>query len=328
MKFLKKSITLLNLLALFIISIINYNTIYSQNKVLVEVFTNSHCGPCGTSYNYMNNNVKNQNLNENLIFIYHHVSTYQDDKLYQESRSFSNPRAQYYGNIAGTPTYFVNGKKLNNYTTISNEVNLELAKNSILNMNSKVILQNNKLLINSNIIPNISGTYSINHAVVEDIIYKGRNGVEDHKNVMRNLNPSVSGKLLDLINSTEINNQNEINLDPIWNLEKLSIIVWIQNPTSKEIMFSTIIPYSSFETAMSLDDETKNLVLYPNPVTDFFQIQNIEVKEVTIYDILGNKFILQTNNNKVDVRSLVKGSYKAEILDNNNQKHLYQFIKE
>ena len=301
---------------------------YGQNKVLVEVFTNSHCGPCGTSYNYMNNNVKNQNINENLIFLYHHVSTYQDDKLFQESKSFSIPRAQYYGNISGTPSYFVNGRKLNNYTTITNEVNLDISKNPTLNMSSKVIIEENKLIVNSNIIPSVSGNYSINHAVVEDINYRGRNGVEDHKNVMRNLNPGVTGKSIELSNSIEMNNINEINIDPIWNLEKLSVIVWIQNPTTKEIIYSTIIPYSSFENPMSIENLTNSLVLYPNPVTDYFYIQNNDIKEVTIYDLLGNKTIIQTIDNKVDVRAFAKGTYKVTFVDKNNLKNAYKFIKE
>lgn len=318
------------------------NLSYSQKKVLVEVFTNSHCGPCGSSYNYMNNNINNKPIKDNFIYIYNHVSTYNDDKLYQESKNFSNPRAGYYGNISGTPTYFVDGKKLSNYTTIESEVNSSLNKTSLVSISSNVEINSNTLIVKSNLMPTTSGTFKINYAIVEDVVYKGRNGVENHKNVMRTINPTVSGENISLKNSEELQTNIELTIDPIWNTEKISLITWLQDPNSKEILNSTIVPFANFKNPQSIEHDSKignnmsnvnftKFRIFPNPTNNIVSLNfmsNVSGDgKVEMIDINGN-ITYKTNINvnlginnfnlESNYLNLPKGVYILNLIYNNS----------
>ena len=68
----------------------------------------------------------------------------------------------------------------------------------------------------------------------------------------------------------------------------------------------------------SLSDLVK---IYPNPVTDYLQIKsnNIEVKKVSIFDYLGKRVLMKTNNfDVIHVSHLSKGIYFVKIDTNHS----------
>lgn len=312
-----KNITknLIILLSFFVI----VNSSYAQKKVLVEVFTNSHCGPCGSSYNYMNNNINNKPIKDSFIYVYHHVSTYSDDKLYQESRTFTNPRANWYGNIQGTPTYVVDGKKLNNYTTIESEVNSQLAKSSDVNVMTKVTLVDNQLMLKTEINSMSDKNYLLNVAIVEDVEYKGRNGVATHKNVSRALPTTFSGTNISVSANQIYTSNNELNVEGIWNVDNLSVVTWLQDPMTKEIINVQETNKSEFATKLGIEDNEMNFSVYPNPSIDvlnidFNNVNNLsETANLIIYNLAGNKLLEE----KVSLNNGIN-NFQINLLNNTN----------
>ena len=80
-----------------------------SRKVLVEVFTNSHCPLCPGAHNTLDNYLAGPN-GEKISYIYYHmVYPYADDLLYQQSMEGSDARDQYYNPVAATPRGFFDG---------------------------------------------------------------------------------------------------------------------------------------------------------------------------------------------------------------------------
>ena len=83
----------------------------------------------------------------------------------------------------------------------------------------------------------------------------------------------------------------------------------------------------NFQEAFRLLDVPKNSIktnyqLYPNPASDFFQIDfDNEKLTINIYDILGKKVInriITKEKPRVQISHLSKGIYIVEINDNGN----------
>ena len=77
----------------------------------------------------------------------------------------------------------------------------------------------------------------------------------------------------------------------------------------------------------SIEDNAKNVFIYPNPVADFIQVSNLtEKKNGAIYNILGAKIkdVNIANNEKIDVRELNGGLY---FLRFNDTKKTMRFLK-
>lgn len=70
----------------------------------------------------------------------------------------------------------------------------------------------------------------------------------------------------------------------------------------------------------------KNLSIYPNPATKFLNINNDNVKNVYIYSLEG-KQLLSTSETKVNVESLVKGTYLVKIVLEDGTQISDKFIK-
>lgn len=71
-------------------------------------------------------------------------------------------------------------------------------------------------------------------------------------------------------------------------------------------------------------DQISKIRIYPNPATDFFRVDNSNKENINIevFTLLGAKVISQTSNNiniDVDVRTLAKGIYYVQIINNDSQ---------
>lgn len=67
--------------------------------------------------------------------------------------------------------------------------------------------------------------------------------------------------------------------------------------------------------------------LYPNPVTDFVQIETSEaIKEVIVINALGQQ-IRKGNSNKIDFSGYSTGVYIIKISLENNMTHTQKLIK-
>ncbi len=110
---------------------------------------------------------------------------------------------------------------------------------------------------------------TINYVVVEDVYYKGGNNISDHKNVMRKIvNPQGDSFTINYNESKNL--ETTITNNSVWDLNKVKVVVFIQNKSTKEVLQSESISYSEFGIT-SIEDEkvlsnSFNLEQnYPNP---------------------------------------------------------------
>ncbi len=79
------------------------------------------------------------------------------------------------------------------------------------------------------------------------------------------------------------------------------------------------VDYSSI-AHIRINEDEKNIYLYPNPTTGIINIENISGKnndfKIFIYDILGKKITTQSTDNQIDISNFDKGIYFIEILSN------------
>lgn len=71
--------------------------------------------------------------------------------------------------------------------------------------------------------------------------------------------------------------------------------------------------------------------LYPNPTSDYLNLNGDKIENVSVFDVLGKKvkvsFESSNNQTKIDIKHLEKGSYTLQISKGNSTKS-YKFIKQ
>jgi hypothetical protein len=80
-----------------------------RKKILVEVFTNSHCPLCPTAHNVIDNYLAGPNGNKISYIYYHMVYPYNYDLLYLQSQEGSDARDNYYNPVSATPQGWFDG---------------------------------------------------------------------------------------------------------------------------------------------------------------------------------------------------------------------------
>ena len=147
----------------------------------------------------------------------------------------------------------------------------------------------------------------IHFVVVEDLYYDGRNSVSNHKHVMRKMLPTPSGQSFSInLNETKDIEQ-IINIDPLWDSDSLSIVVFVQSTGSMTVYQSETIGYNDL-TVVGVEDNELNptqFILeqnYPNPFNPSTSINySIPVSSFVIlkvYDVLGKEITTLTNEEK------------------------------
>lgn len=71
-----------------------------------------------------------------------------------------------------------------------------------------------------------------------------------------------------------------------------------------------------------IENDVKEYNLFPNPVTNSFEIESKEIiNQVTIYNALGQKISSFTNQNKYNIENLSRGIYTVEIITDGNKQY-------
>lgn len=106
------------------------------------------------------------------------------------------------------------------------------------------------------------------------------------------------------------------------------------NAFSNSYVISSRTTYN-YNGAINLSTETleianKSITVYPNPTTDFLNIQNdanTAIDKITITDVSGKKVLEQSYTTQVNVQNLPKGMYVLEVFTGQN-KETRKFIKD
>lgn len=100
------------------------------------------------------------------------------------------------------------------------------------------------------------------------------------------------------------------------NMSPFVIRVWANAATSEQISFTVT------QSTANIDENTLTYNVYPNPTTDFINIDGVDVQSVKIFDMSG-KLMISENSVKLDVSYLPNGYYTILI----NDVSRFKFIK-
>jgi len=319
---------------------------YAQNRlVLIEQFSNSSCGPCGsaspTIYNYADNNPTNAT-----VIAYHTSFPYSNDSMYHENPVDANARVNYYS-VSGVPQSIVDGNVYNGGTA-----NLNPNLNTTILNRKAVAIDYNVAFTAMSLVSNVlSGSVNftslsatnaaqnlVAHIVVveEDVLKSsyaaspGNNSETSYGYVMRKMLPSASGTLL---SNTQLQGNNVVNfnwtLSHIKNINEVRVIAFVQNTTTKEVYQAQIInPLSNTVGLKNISEKTNLFSVFPNPISNTISINfyaNTFVKSIEFIDNLGRT--IQTKNiantiNKYDAEVVLPaGIYYLKINTNDTTEY-------
>lgn len=251
MKFLK--VTLLIIATLFIYGCesndITTNSVYIpqpvNKKILVEFFTNSGCNPCIAAHGYLDeiNHESGVTINDTSVIIlsYHTKYPYILDSLYRANIVQNQRRADYYG-INTTPQGRLNGISMGQFssTNWSAQINAEFKTTKYLNITLSntydEVLDTGTVTANINLINALPSTNNVIHMVIveNNISYiTAPNGVTPLDDVMRFM---ITGKDGEAVTIGQVNSISKgYSINPNWNTLECYIIVFVQNPDTKQI---------------------------------------------------------------------------------------------
>ncbi|MBK9096983.1 MAG: Omp28-related outer membrane protein [bacterium] len=278
-------------------------TLFAQEerKVLAEVFTNSHCPLCPPAHNVIESYLNGPNGDRISFIFYHMIYPYSDDPLYWESQEGSDARDNFYNPVSATPQGWFDGThqgSTNGWTTSLNNLVATQSPLKILLSGSK---SSNQIYINAELTRtgNISDNDLVIHfIVVEDLFFDGRNSISHHKHVMRKMLPTPAGHSFSIGINETTNIPQTIELDPIWDSDSLSVVVFIQSAGSKTVYQSDTISYdeltvTNVENDNSSPSEFELNQNYPNSfnpsTTISWQSPVGSWQTLIVFDLLGRE---------------------------------------
>ena len=272
-----------------------------QRKVLVEVFTNSHCPLCPPAHNTIENYIHGANGDKISYLFYHMVYPYSDDPLYYESQEGSDARDEYYNAVNATPQGWFDGIHQGSTSGWASALDNLVTTERFLNINLSGTRSNSQVSINAELTRtgNISDNDLVLHFIVaENLYYAGRNNITHHIHVMRKMLPTPDGLSFTIsLNETKNLGQN-IDLDPLWNADSLSFIVFVQSTSSKTVYQSETINYTGLlvTDVANENDNPESFHLeqnYPNPFNPStkikFSVSQAGFTTLKIFNLLGNE---------------------------------------
>ncbi len=313
-----------------------------ERNLLVEVFTNSHCGLCPGTHGTLDSYLATGDNADRVNIIYYHMSfPYSDDPLHQANPTDASARNQYYGPFSSTPRSFFDGQsQSNSYSQWPNTINGKVSMMTSVNIVLGGSKENDEVQLNADVTFGSGVNYgetTLHIIAIEDVMYQGRNGISNHKNVMRKMLAGTTGESIQTSGTQSISRNYTLNSE--WDTENLSFLVFVQNVSTKEVFQSAIIDYSELViTSVSDENNSEELPVqfelaqnYPNPFNPSTTIQysipvvdvlsGVEVQNVTlnIYDILGNVVATLVDGNQAT------GEYSVNFNGNDLSSGIYLY---
>jgi Outer membrane protein Omp28 len=272
-----------------------------QRNVLVELFTNAHCPLCPPAHSTLDSYRLNDTSAAHVNFIYYHMRfPYSDDPLFVDNEADPDARNLYYGPFYDTPDMFVDGTiHGNTYSSWAGILDARTSVQSPLMISLQGGVGSESFTVGATItaLKSINaGDLVLYFVVTETVNYQGRNGVSPQRFVMRKMIPDANGMPF-AIDSGEVKTvSNNITLESTWISRNVSVVVFVQSASSREVYQSASISYNSIvaddvETQETLPDHYELSQNFPNPFNPStqidFQIPTASHVTLTVYDLLG-----------------------------------------
>ncbi|PKL84356.1 MAG: hypothetical protein CVV24_00445 [Ignavibacteriae bacterium HGW-Ignavibacteriae-3] len=231
---------------------------------------------------------------------------YPDDQLNLANVSDANSRNSFYGPFSSTPQSFFDGSTApGNYSQWSSVIDSRIAIKSPLEIKLSGTHTADAMKIDADmtVTPGFNaGDLVLQLVVVENVNYQGRNGIVNHKNVMRMISAPAGGK-----NITSVSQKiaSSIQLKSAWIRENLGVVVFVQRTGTKEVIQSEYISYKDM-VATGIKEEAENIPAdyilyqnYPNPFNPetviSYQLSAPGNVSLKIYDLLGREVATLVN---------------------------------
>ncbi len=316
-------------LSLLLLSFSLLTSFAGQRKILVEMFSNSHCSICAGQHFSVKSYITSSANANNVAFIYYHIPyPYSDDQLYLDNMSENNVRNSYYGGASSTPRFYFDGTAQGGGFS-SSALDSRIAVSSPLEISLGGMRSASSVTVQATVrrTGTIAQTDLIIHVVVvESGLPGGRNGVTPQDFVMRKMLTGTAGQSFPLNPDETKTHSSTFDLSSSWNASNVGIVVFVQSTSTREVFQSEYIPVSSMSITgiESANDGPRTFALeqnYPNPfnpaTTIRFTIPEAEFVTLKIFDLLGREvatLLNQQMSNGIytttwDARGFVSGTY-------------------
>lgn len=274
----------------------------SERKVLVEVFTNSHCTVCPGAHAALNAYLSSSPNAGRLRFIFYHTTfPYSDDQLSLANTTEPNARNAYYNGPTSTPNTFFDGVNQGRaYSSFAANLDARVAVESPIEITLNGSKNGNTVSVTASLkkTGTINETDLVAHIVaVENVSYVGRNGVSPQDYVMRKMLTGTTGTAFQFDQSNNASIFASAALGNIADVSKVGVVVFVQSISTKSVYQSEFISYGSL-TGVEISEQQSPLLFalhqnFPNPfnpeTTIRYSVPMSSHVTLSVYDVLGNR---------------------------------------
>ena len=222
------------------------NVVSANNKVLIEMFTNTSCVPCVVANTYLDriHNLEGVTNNDaEVVLIRIHSTLYPNDPFYLFNSTDNDFRQNYYNGGIFNPQAFLNGSFMNNYNanTWTNLINTNfgaLSSYAITYNNSyDTTSRNGDISVTVNQITGTQvGDLVLHVAVTEDdLMYNAPNGETEFNNVLRDLITPGNGATVNVSAGQSTGFNYSYNINGQINDNNTHVIMFLQSTSTKQV---------------------------------------------------------------------------------------------
>ena len=291
--------------------------------MVVEHFTNTNCGICGSRNPGLFTNLDNNNTD--VIHVsYYPSSPYSDCKLNRHNSTENDARTRFYGLYGSTPQLAIQGEDQNRpnfnskglFDSYRGKSQPYTVKTTYTTTKDSILVQVNLFAKGIQSIDSLS-IYTI---VVEDtVFYRGRNSENEHYNVFRKALTNIEGDPIkaSITAKDSLTYRYAVALHKDWNADRMYALALVQNTFTKEIyQTGKGVKGNLVITSTPKAEAPKSVDVYPSRVRDFVQVGGMSSGNYDVINLQGQHIVSgRLNQSRINLSTLPKGMYIIRLND-------------